>query len=124
MRLKRLLERLPMWLEEGERVLHLGTSSNNTLVAATDRRLLVLSGRGSDANEIPYKRILSFTTAKRRRRPSLSIRAETGELVIDGGGESYDDMCRLVHTRMWEASVDRAAEPAAPAEPVRRAASA
>jgi hypothetical protein len=40
---------------------------------------------------------------------------------MKGLSDSFDDICRVVHARMWDVSLERLAEPAS-VEPLRRAA--
>ena len=42
-------------------------------------------------------------------------------VLVKGISDSFDDICRLMHARMWDVSLERLAEPA-PVEPLRRAA--
>jgi hypothetical protein len=118
-RAKRLLDVLRTRLEEEERPLYLATASRGTLVATTDRRLIVI--RGDDAEEIPYDRMISFAAGRDGRKPFIQIQADTVEILVKGLSDSFDDICRLVHSRMWDVSLERLAEPAH-VEPLRRAA--
>ena len=122
LRAKKLLEALPASLYEGERVVHLAGYSHGGLVAATVRRLIVMRSI-DDVEEISYKRMVSFAAGKDGRKPFMQIQTETGEVMLKGVGEAFEDICRLVHSRMWDVSMDRLAEPAQ-VEPLRRAASA
>src|SRR5438477_11845665 len=118
-RAKRMLDVLRKRLEEEERPLHLATASRGTLVAATSRRLIVI--RGDDVQEIPYDRMISFAAGRDGRKPFIQIQADTGEILMKGLSDSFDDICRIVHARMWDVSLERLAESAS-VEPLRRAA--
>ena len=118
-RARRMLDVLRKQLEQEERPLHLATASRGTLVAATDRRLIVI--RGQDVQEIAYDRMISFAAGKDGRKAFIQIQADTGEILVKGISDSFDDICRLMHARMWDVSLERLAEPA-PVEPLRRAA--
>ena len=118
-RAKRMLDVLRKRLEQDERPLHLATASRGTLVAATDRRLIVI--RGEDVQEIAYDRMISFAAGRDGRKPFIQIQADTGEILMKGLSDSFDDICRIVHARMWDVSLERLAEPAS-VEPLRRAA--
>ncbi len=120
-RARRLLDILPTKVEEGEQLLHVAPSSRG-LVAATDRRLIVLNGT-DDVHEAAYSRIVSVVAAKDRRKPFIQLQTDAGELVVKGLGENFEDICRVVHARMWDVTLQRAAE-SAPVEPIRRAAGA
>jgi hypothetical protein len=120
-RAKRLLDALPDRIEEGEQLRHLATSSSG-LVAATDRRLIVLES-ATEAHSIPYERIISFAAAKERRKPFMQIRTDAFELVVKGFSSGFEEICRLVHGRLWDVSLERVAE-SATVEPLRRAAGA
>jgi hypothetical protein len=116
---RRLLDSLSGRLEKGEQPLHLATSSSG-LMAATDRRLIVMRGV-DDVDEIPYAGIISFAAGKSRRKPFIQLQTDAGEITMNGLGGGFGDICRLVHTRMWDVSLERLAEPAR-VEPIRRAA--
>jgi hypothetical protein len=119
LRAKRLLAALGDRLDDGEQALHLATSSEG-LVAATDRRLIVVRGV-DDVNEIAYERIISFAAGKGRRKPFIQLQTDTGEIALSGISGGYGDICRLVHSRMWDVSLEHVAE-TAQVEPIRRAA--
>lgn len=124
-RARHLLKALPEKVEDGEQLLHVTTSSRGVfrgLLAATNRRLIVLNSR-ADVHEIAYSGIISFAVAQDRRKPLIQIRTESGELVVQALGSGYEDVCRTVHGRMWDASLERFAEPAR-VHPIRRAAGA
>lgn len=112
---KRQLTDLPERLQEGEHVVHLafanrGTSCN--LLAATDRRLLVLYGRRSDQPDaLPYDSMRSMAAHRARiLGSSIEIGTESGEVVLSGIREQFEEMCRLIHARIWEADVARLGE--------------
>src|SRR5881394_2105385 len=81
-RAKRMLDVLRKQLEQEERPLHLATASRGTLVAATDRRLIVI--RGQDVQEIAYDRMISFAAGKDGRKAFIQIQADTGEILVKG----------------------------------------
>ncbi len=120
LRARGLIDSLHELLEEGENVLHLTHSTRGSargLVAATDRRLLVLGGR-EQVKDIPYAQVRSFNTGSdRRMKPFIEIVTELGSIFLKGLGRDYEELVRLVHTRMWDASLTppAAKEPAAPA---------
>lgn len=118
-RARRLLDALAGRLEKGEQALHLATSSAG-LVAATDRRLVVVRGM-DDADEVAYERIISFAAGKGGRKPFMQLQTDTGEISLRGISGCYDDICRLVHARMWDVGLERVAETVR-VEPLRRAA--
>lgn len=120
-RAKRLLEILPGKIEEGEQLLHVASSSRGLLVA-TDRRLIVLNS-ADDVQAVEYSRIISFSAAKDRRKPFMQIQTESSELLVSGLGAGYEDICRMVHARIWDVTLERVSEPAR-VEPIRRAAGA
>ncbi|HKN95376.1 MAG TPA: hypothetical protein VJU60_13655 [Thermoleophilaceae bacterium] len=120
-RARRQLEVLPSRIEKDEQLLHVATSSRG-LVAATDRRLIVVRG-ADDVQEVAYSRIVSFVAAKDRRKPYIQLQTDSSELEVKGLGEGFEDICRVVHARMWDVTLQRAAEPAS-VEPIRRAAGA
>src|SRR5436305_13770532 len=107
---KRMLDVLRKRLEQGERPLHLATASRGTLVATTDRRLIVI--RGEDVQEIAYDRMISFAAGRDGSKPFIQIQADTGEILMKGLSDSFDDICRIVHARMWDVSLERLAAPA------------
>src|SRR3954465_9645860 len=104
-RAKRMLDVLRKRLEQDERPLHLATASRGTLVATTHRRLIVI--RGEDVQEGAYDRMISFAAGRDGRKPFIQIQAETGEILMKGLSDSVDDICRLVHARMWDVSLER-----------------
>jgi hypothetical protein len=120
-RAKRLLDALPERIEESEELLFLATSSSG-LVAATDGRLIVLES-ATEVHSIPYERIISFAAAKERRKPFMQIRTDSTDVVVKGLGSGFEEICRLVHGRLWDVSLERVAE-SATVEPLRRAAGA
>jgi hypothetical protein len=123
-RTKRLLELLPGRLHEDEEVLHLAAFSGKGLVAATSQRLFVLRGvEDVDIAEIAYDRMRSFAAGTERRKPFLQIQTDTGEILVNGVREGFQEICALVHARMWDASFEHLTEPPAQVEPLRRAAS-
>jgi hypothetical protein len=110
LRAKRQIDALPERLEDGERVLHLATASRGTscnLLAATDRRLLVLHSGAREDEGLLYDNMRSLAATRERLGSTLEIRMETGDVVLDGIHDQFDEICRLVHARMWEASVER-----------------
>jgi hypothetical protein len=120
LRTKKLLEALPSRLDESERVVHLAGYSHGGLVAATVRRLIVMRSV-DDVDEIPYQRMISFAAGKEGRKPFIQIQTEAGEVMLKGLGGGFEEICRLVHSRMWDVSMERLTEPAQ-VEPLRRAA--
>lgn len=119
-RARRLLELLPTRLHKDEEVLHLATASRgDSLVVATNRRLIVLGS--AEPEEIAYERMMSFASGTERRKPFIKIQTDSGDIVVKGLGGSFEEVCALVHTRMWDVSLDRIREPA-PVESIRRAA--
>lgn len=122
-RTKRLLELLPNRLHDDEDVLHLAAFSDKGLVAATSQRLFVMRGvEDVDIAEIAYDRMRSFAAGTERRKPFLQIQTDNGEILVNGVGDGFQDICALVHARMWDVSFEKLTEPAAPVEPLRRAA--
>lgn len=119
-RARGLIESLHHLLEEGEKVLHLTHSTRGSargLVAATDRRILVLGGR-EDVKDIPYAHVRAFNTGNdRRKKPFIEIVTELGSIFLKGLGRDYEELVRVVHTRMWDASLTppAAEEPPLPA---------
>jgi len=116
LRAKRQIEALPERLEDGEQVLHLATSSRGTtvnLLAATDRRLLVVRGGAREDEGLRYDSMRSLAATRERLGSRLEIRMESGDVVLDGIHDQFDEICRLVHARMWEASVERLGDHAA-----------
>ena len=116
LRAKRQIETLHECLEDGERVLHLATSSRGTsvnLLAATDRRLLVLRSGAREDQGLTYDSMRSLAASRERLGSRLEIGTEDGDVVLDGIHDQFDEICRLVHARMWEASVERLGEHAA-----------
>lgn len=110
LRAKRQIETLHECLEDGEQVLHLATASRGTsvnLLAATDRRLLVLRSGAREDQGFTYDSMRSLAATRERLGSRLEIRTEDGEVVLDGIHDQFDEICRLVHARMWEASVER-----------------
>ncbi len=75
-----------------------------------------------DVDEIAYDRMRSFAAGTERRKPFLQIQTDTGEILVRGVGEGFEEICALVHARMWDVSFERPAEPTAQVEPLRRAA--
>lgn len=119
-RVKKLLEALPGHLDGDERVLQLASYKKGGLVAATDNRLIVMRDVG-DVEEVCYRRMLSFAAGKDGRKPFMQVQTDTGELMLRGLGGGFEEICRIVHSRMWDVSLERLAEPT-PVEPLRRAA--
>jgi methylthioribose-1-phosphate isomerase len=110
LRAKRQIDALHERLEDGERVLHLATASRGTavnLLAATDRRLLVLRSGTREDEGLTYDSMRSLAASRERLGSRLEIRTENREVVLDGIHDQFDEICRLVHARMWEASVER-----------------
>ena len=116
LRAKRQIDGLPERLEVGERVLYLATATRGTscnLLAATDRRLIVLRGGVRELEGLRYDNMRSLAATRERLRSRLEIRMDTGDVVLDGIHDQFEEICRLVHARMWEASVERLGEHAA-----------
>ena len=112
-RAKRQIETLHTCLEDGEQVLHLATASRGTsvnLLAATDRRLLVLRSGAREDQGLTYDSMRSLAATRERLGSRLEIRTEDDKVVLDGIHDQFDEICRLVHARMWEASVERLGE--------------
>jgi hypothetical protein len=113
LRAKRQLDTLHQCLEDGEHVLYLATASRGTsvnLLAATDRRLLVLRSGGREDQGLTYDSMRSLAATRERLGSRLEIRTEDGGVVLDGIHGQFEEICRLVHARMWEASVERLGE--------------
>jgi hypothetical protein len=119
-RAKKLLEALPKQLRADERVTQLTSYMNGGLVAATDSRLIVMRGV-DEIEEVDYKRMISFEAGRDGRKQFMRIQTDAGELMLKGLGGGFEEICRIVHSRMWDVSLERLAEPVQ-VEPLRRAA--
>jgi Bacterial PH domain len=125
LRARGLIDSLNDLLEQGENVLHLTHSTRGSargLVAATDRRILVL-GDGAEVKDIPYAQVRSFNTGSERAKPFIEIVTELGSIFLKGLGRDYEELVRIVHTRMWDASLPTTGgdEPAAEVRSIGRA---
>ena len=108
---RRALAGLAARLEDGERVLHLASSHAGNgwqLIAVTDRRLVVLRRSGEPVEDVPYRSMRSLRAGRAGRY--VEIHTDSLELRLGGISEQFEEVCRLVHARIWEAHVEQLGE--------------
>jgi hypothetical protein len=100
--LKDATARLAGTLAEGEEVLHMaagGQRDGRQLIAATDRRLLVVDAADSPPHAVAYEKVES---AQMGRRGTLEVSTATGELKLEYVVGDLAGLVQHVNQRIWD----------------------
>jgi myosin heavy subunit len=100
--LKDATARLAGTLSEGEEVLHMaagGQRDGRQLIAATDRRLLVLHAGDAPAHAVAYEQVESVQMG---RRGTLEVMTATGELKLEYVVGDLQGLVQHVNQRIWD----------------------
>jgi hypothetical protein len=100
--LKDATSRLAETLAEGEEVVHMaagGQRDERRLIAATDRRLVVLGADNGAAEVVAYDSVVS---AQVGRRGTLEFATAAGELKLDSASGDLDSLVQHVNQRIWD----------------------
>ncbi|MFL6039746.1 MAG: hypothetical protein ACJ74B_14055, partial [Gaiellaceae bacterium] len=100
--LKDATTRLASALAEGEEVLHMaagGQRDGRQLIAATDRRLVVVNAADSPPQAVAYEKVES---AQMGRRGTLEVATTTGELKLEYVVGDLAGLVQHVNQRIWD----------------------
>ena len=100
--LKDATARLAGTLAEGEEVVFMaagGQRDGRQLIAATDRRLLVVHPGDAPAHAVAYENVES---AQMGRRGTLEVTTTTGELKLEYVVGDLDGLVQHVNQRIWD----------------------
>ena len=100
--LKDATARLAGTLAEDEEVLHMaagGQRDGRQLIAATDRRLLVVDAADSPPHAVAYEKVES---AQMGRRGTLEVSTATGELKLEYVVGDLAGLVQHVNQRIWD----------------------
>jgi chromosome segregation ATPase len=100
--LREATTRLADCLAEGEHLLHLaggGQRDARRLVAATNRRLLVLEGSDEDPEVLRYDEVDSVQAA---RRGTLQVSTKRGQFQVEQVSGDLDGLVQYVNQQIWD----------------------
>ena len=100
--LKDATSRLAGTLAEGEEVLHMaagGQRDGRQLIAATDRRLLVVDTTDAPPQAVPYE---SVESARVGRRGTIEVSTQGGELQLEYVVGDLTALVQHVNQRIWD----------------------